>query len=75
MVPGLSCSTASGIFPCLLHSQGGLFTSEPPGKPRTVFFTRPETSPGQNPNLAETACITLVHEGRLLQPLSSPSSS
>lgn len=35
--------------------------------PITVFFTCPETSPGQNNNLAETACITLVHEMRLLQ--------
>ena len=36
---GLSCSMARGIFPdqglnlCLLHWQGGLFTTEPPGKP------------------------------------------
>ena len=36
---GLSCSVACSIFldqgsyPCLLHWQGGFFTTEPPGKP------------------------------------------
>ena len=44
--PRLSCSVAYGIFPThgshlhLLHSAGGFFTMEPPGKPVSFIETK-----------------------------------